>query len=328
MCLIRFTISFFHESSSTQPFLNGYAISSKSTCNQKLCIYHEFNRYVYLRRYVFQRSTCSHTRYCVSFLKQAPAVIISFFKDIELIRKSSCSHPFDELPFFYYKRVIAATHSFKFTVFLKNKNSKEISLILIMIPSWFQAYIYWKQIVIWWHHFRASIFSTTMLLFHRSTWSDSYVKDTVYFTTPVATFHYNKRCVDSRKIEGYVYLRKTIAALLIYRCLFIPHTSCLNFCLKSTVLNRIRKIAPPPPIRKIVRLSPNKFPLWVKVRVRVRGNLPGGNFPDDHFPCSVLNARKHLQSSHSLMVNVLIWQFHNGDCSYLLCTVNFLEVQL
>ena len=30
--------------------------------------------------------------------------------------ESSCNHSFDELPFFYYKRVIAATHSFKFTV--------------------------------------------------------------------------------------------------------------------------------------------------------------------------------------------------------------------
>ena len=56
-------------------------------------------------------------RYCVSF-KQALAVI-PFFIGIELIRKSSCGHPFDDLPFFYYKRVISATHSFKFTVFCK-----------------------------------------------------------------------------------------------------------------------------------------------------------------------------------------------------------------
>ena len=37
----------------------------------------------------------------------------------------------------------------------------------------------------------------------------------VYFSTLVATIHYNKRSVvDSRKIEEYVYLRKTIVALL------------------------------------------------------------------------------------------------------------------
>ena len=67
---------------------------------------------------LFQRSTCSHTfewyrhyfrrslaviyyfqEYCVS-LKQA-LVVIPFFKGIELIRNSSCSHPFDEWLFFY-----------------------------------------------------------------------------------------------------------------------------------------------------------------------------------------------------------------------------------
>ena len=37
----------------------------------------------------------------------------------------------------------------------------------------------------------------------------------VYFLTVVASIHYNKRSVvDSRKIEEYVYFRKTIVALL------------------------------------------------------------------------------------------------------------------
>ena len=113
---------------------------------------------------LFQRSTCSHTfewyhhcfrrrlaviwffqGYCVS-LKQT-LVVIPFFKGIELIRNSSSSHLFDEWPSFYYKRVIAATYSFKFTVFLQNRNcSKEISLILI--PNWFQACIYRMKSVI------------------------------------------------------------------------------------------------------------------------------------------------------------------------------------
>ena len=65
-----------------------------------------------------------------------------FFKGIELIRNSSCSHSFDEWLFFYYKRTIAATHSFKFTVFLQNRNcSKEISYSLIMLTPWFRACI-------------------------------------------------------------------------------------------------------------------------------------------------------------------------------------------
>ena len=62
-----------------------------------------------------------------------------FFIGIELIHKSSCSHPFDELPFFYYKRVIAATQSFKFTVFLQSRNCSKEILTTIVIPPWFQA---------------------------------------------------------------------------------------------------------------------------------------------------------------------------------------------
>ena len=53
-------------------------------------------------------------------------------------------------------------------------------------------------------------------LFHGSTWSDPCQGHCVYFTTLVAAIHYNKRSVvDSRKFEGYVYLRKTIVALWI-----------------------------------------------------------------------------------------------------------------
>ena len=109
-----------------------------------ICIYTE--RYFYIMGVLlFQKSTCSHTfewyrhyfrrplaviqyfqGYCVSF-KQALAVI-PFFKNIELIHKSSCGHPFNESPFSYYKRTIAATHSSKFTVFFQNRNyNKEIS---------------------------------------------------------------------------------------------------------------------------------------------------------------------------------------------------------
>ena len=92
----------------------------------------------------------------VSF-KQALAVI-PFFIGIELIYKSSCSYPFDELPFFYYKRVIGATRSFKFTVFLQNRNCGKEILAIIIIPPWFQTCIYWKKFVIWGNHFQPSIF--------------------------------------------------------------------------------------------------------------------------------------------------------------------------
>ena len=43
---------------------------------------------------------------------------------------------------------------------------------------------------------------------------------------------------------------------------------------------------------------------------------------------TVLNAQKHLQPSHSFMVNVLIWQFYNRNCSYSLSIAIFLELQV
>ena len=116
--------------------------------------------------------------YCVSF-KQA-LTVISFFIVIELIQKSSCSHSFDELPFFYYKRVIAATHSFKFTVLLQYRNCSIEILILIMIPPWFQAFLYLKKSVIWRHHFQPAIFSIIVSLFHGNTGSNPHVKEIVF----------------------------------------------------------------------------------------------------------------------------------------------------
>ena len=43
----------------------------------------------------------------------------TFFKSIELIDHSSCSHSFDELPYFYYEESVTVAHSFKITVFFR-----------------------------------------------------------------------------------------------------------------------------------------------------------------------------------------------------------------
>ena len=51
-----------------------------------------------------------------------------------------------------------------------------------MVPRWIQACIYWKKSVMWWHHFQASVFSMIISLFHGSTWSDLYVKETVFIS--------------------------------------------------------------------------------------------------------------------------------------------------
>ena len=121
-------------------------------------------------------------------------------------------------------KVIAVTNSFKFTVFLENRNFSKGILTIILISLWFQACIYWKKFVIWRHHLQPSIFSMIVLLFHGSTWSNPHVKETVFIS------HYllqrsiviNDLRLIQENVEEYVYLRRTVVALLFKRWLFIP----------------------------------------------------------------------------------------------------------
>ena len=115
---------------------------------------------------------------CFFLIKHLPSFL--FFIGVELIHKSSFSYPFDELLFFYYKRVIEAIHSFKFTVFLQNTNCGKEILTMIIISPWFQACIYWKKFLSWQYHFLPSIFSGIVSLFHGSTWRNSHIKETVF----------------------------------------------------------------------------------------------------------------------------------------------------
>ena len=142
------------------------------------------------------------------FFKQA-LVVIPFFIGIELIHKSSCSHPFDESPFSYYKRVISATHSFKFIVLLRNRNFSKGMLTIILIPPWFQACIYWKKFVIWRHHLQPSIFSMIVSLLHGS---NPHVKETV-FISQSSIIIVGLRLIRE-KVEEYVYFGKTVLDLL------------------------------------------------------------------------------------------------------------------
>ena len=136
--------------------------------------------------------------YCVSF-KQALAVI-PFFIGIKLIHKPIYSHPFDELPFFYYKKVIAATYSFKFTVLAEQElqqedtnNNYDTSLVSGMHILKEVCYMTTSFPAI--HFFYDSVFISREHL-RQSTCQGN----CVYFTTLSATIHYNKRSlVDSRK---------------------------------------------------------------------------------------------------------------------------------
>ena len=61
-----------------------------------------------------------------------------------------------------------------------------------------------------------------MLLFHRGTWSNPYVKDTVSISQHLLQpyCYYKRSVVDSKKIERYVYLRRAIVALLFERPIY------------------------------------------------------------------------------------------------------------
>ena len=74
--------------------------------------------YIWVVPSLFQEATCTDLVFSrVLCFFEISTRIIPVFKDIELIRHSSCSHPIGEWLFFYYKRAVAATHSFKFSVF-------------------------------------------------------------------------------------------------------------------------------------------------------------------------------------------------------------------
>ena len=66
--------------------------------------------------------------------------------------------------------------------FCKTRIFSKGILAIIIIPPWFQAWIYWKKFVIWRHHLQPSIFSMIVSLFHGSTWSNPHVEETVFIS--------------------------------------------------------------------------------------------------------------------------------------------------
>ena len=140
---------------------------------------------------------------------------------------------------FYSKRVIAATHSFKFTVFLRNRNCSKEELTIIIILPWFQACIYWNKFVSWRHYFQPSIFTIIVSLFHGSTWRNPHVKETV-----VISQHFLQPSII---ISGMGWFEKMLMSMFIsgkplrscsFKGAYLFHrTSCNIFFLKNTVLN-------------------------------------------------------------------------------------------
>ena len=131
--------------------------------------------------------------------------------------KNTCSHPFFQrywvnsnfqlqpsirwMALLYYKRVIAVTYSFKFTVFLQNRDfRKKISQIIIMIPPWFQLRMCWTKCYL------TTSFPAIYFFYDSAIISWEHLKGficqghCVYFTTLVAVIHYDKRPVWFQKI--------------------------------------------------------------------------------------------------------------------------------
>ena len=112
-------------------------------------------------------------------------------------------------------------YSFKFAVCLQNRNynCKELQgdIIIIFIHPWFQACISWKKVCYMMTLFPAIHVFYVWIIISREhfKWSISQ-GHCVYFTTLATAIPHNKwSVVDSRKTEGYAYLRKTIVALWI-----------------------------------------------------------------------------------------------------------------
>ena len=168
----EYSISLFHKLICGGPFLSGCCITFRRALVAMPCVYTMYLTDISITDVLlFQRSTFSHTfdgtdiisgdpfqwsSFLKGTVKQASLkqalAIIPFIKGTELIHHSNCSHSFDEWPVFYYKRAVATKHSFKFTISFQNRTCcKEISLLQIMITSWYQIFIYWNCVFLSYH---------------------------------------------------------------------------------------------------------------------------------------------------------------------------------
>ena len=97
-------------------------------------------------------------------------------------------------------------HALKFTAFLLSDGCcHQISELLTMVHTWFQACIYWKIIC----YLTTPIAGIHLFLWYcHSTWSNPFCQGyCVCFTTRIEAFHYLKRTVvDSKNMKGNVFI--------------------------------------------------------------------------------------------------------------------------
>ena len=160
---------------------------------------------------LFQDATCSDLGYCVS-LKQALAVI-PFFKSNSQFH---FSHPYSDRPLFMIKeqlqpRILSNLlcscrtgmvarrfhNNFDTSLILDMHILKEVCYMMASFPA---IHFLYNRVIIPQEHLKWFLWQGHC----------------VYLATLAAAIHYNKWfVVDSRKFEGYVYLRKTTVVLWI-----------------------------------------------------------------------------------------------------------------
>ena len=121
-------------------------------------------------------------------------------------------------PFFYYKRVITATHSFKITVFLQNRNFSKGILTMILIPPWFQACIIMKKVCYMTSFTAIHFFYDSVIISRQHLKQSTYQGNCLYFTILFAT---KRSAVDSRKswrvcLFGKNYCSPAVLKVAIY----------------------------------------------------------------------------------------------------------------
>ena len=183
-----------------QVFLRFVAISKK-----------HLQTYIWMVPSLFQDATYSDLGYCVP-LKQALAVI-PFSKANSQFH---CSHPYGDRLLFIIKESLQPQILSNLLCFCRAGNVarryhndfdtslisgmhilKEVCYMMTSFPA---MHFFYKRVIISREHLSWSICQGHC----------------IYFTTFIATIHYNKRCVvDLRKFEDFVYSRKTIVALWI-----------------------------------------------------------------------------------------------------------------
>ena len=185
----EYCVSFFREITCGHSFLNEYGI------------FHDFLFFISIFHiYCFWVLPTMNYALCNVFDR--------YFEGIELIPpSSSCIHLFHEWSFFYYKRTIAGTHSFKFTVLCRTRvvakgyYSYQLWYLLGFRNVYIERSILFYDI----HVLIAGIdvlYSSVIISWEHLKWSMCQ-EHCVYFTTFIANIYYCNIYCNQQEVCGW-----------------------------------------------------------------------------------------------------------------------------